>query len=73
MKRITASRQPFDPQESIRHHITVGLAVVVFLAFGVGGWAATTQISGALIAQGSVVVDSNVKKVHHPVVVQFEP
>jgi HlyD family secretion protein len=32
----------------------------------VGGWAATTQIAGALIAQGSVVVDSNVKKVQHP-------
>ena len=31
-----------------------------------GGWAATTQIAGALIAQGSVVVDSNVKKVQHP-------
>jgi len=36
------------------------------LAGGVGGWAATTQIAGALIAQGSVVVDSNVKKVQHP-------
>ena len=26
----------------------------------------TTQIAGALIAQGSIVVDSNVKKVQHP-------
>jgi HlyD family secretion protein len=33
---------------------------------GLGGWAATAQISGALIAQGSIVVDSNVKKVQHP-------
>jgi HlyD family secretion protein len=31
-----------------------------------GGWAATAQISGALIAPGSIVVDSNVKKVQHP-------
>ncbi len=31
-----------------------------------GGWASTAQISGALIAQGSIVVDSNVKKVQHP-------
>ena len=39
---------------------------MLLLAGGVGGWAATTQIAGALIAQGSVVVDSNVKKVQHP-------
>ncbi len=36
------------------------------LAFGLGGWASTAEISGALIAQGSLVVDSNVKKVQHP-------
>jgi HlyD family secretion protein len=33
---------------------------------GLGGWASTAQISGALIAQGSIVVDTNVKKVQHP-------
>ena len=32
---------------------------------GVGGWAATTELSGAVIAPGSIVVDSNVKKVQH--------
>jgi HlyD family secretion protein len=51
---------------SIRRHLIVGLAVVVLLAGGLGGWAATAQISGALIAPGSVVVESNVKKVQHP-------
>jgi HlyD family secretion protein len=30
-----------------------------------GAWASTAQIAGALIAQGSLVVDSNVKKVQH--------
>ena len=29
-------------------------------------WATTTEISGALIAPGTVVVDSNIKKVQHP-------
>ena len=33
---------------------------------GAGGWAATAEISGAVVATGSVVVDSNVKKVQHP-------
>jgi len=46
--------------------LLAGGLIVLLLAGGVGGWAATTQIAGALIAQGSVVVDSNVKKVQHP-------
>lgn len=51
---------------SIRRHMVAGLIVVIVLAGGVGGWSATTQIAGALIAEGSVVVDSHVKKVQHP-------
>jgi membrane fusion protein, type I secretion system len=51
---------------SIRRHLIVGLAVVVLLAGGLGGWASTAQISGALIAPGSIVVESSVKKVQHP-------
>ncbi len=51
---------------SIRAHIIVGTALVGFLIVGFGGWAATADIAGALIAPGSVVVDSNVKKVQHP-------
>ena len=39
---------------------------MLVLAGGFGGWASTAQISGALIAPGSMVVDSNVKKVQHP-------
>ena len=53
-------------QRSIRTHLIVGLVVVLVLAGGFGGWASTVQISGALIAPGQVVVDSNVKKVQHP-------
>ena len=55
-----------DVRASIRRHVVVGSAAVAFLALGVGGWASTAEISGALIAQGSLVVDSNVKKVQHP-------
>ncbi len=51
---------------SIRLHTFVGVVVVVLLAGGLGGWASTAEISGALIAPGSIVVDSNVKKVQHP-------
>jgi HlyD family secretion protein len=51
---------------SIRLHLVAGLAVVAVLAGGLGGWASTQQISGALIAPGQIVVESNVKKVQHP-------
>jgi len=53
-------------RRSIRAHMIVGLAVMLVLAGGFGGWASTVPISGALIAPGAVVVDSNVKKVQHP-------
>jgi len=39
---------------------------VIVLTVGLGGWATTTEIAGAVIASGSVVVESNVKKVQHP-------
>jgi len=53
-------------RRSIRLHLIVGLAVVVVLAGGLGGWASTAEISGALIAPGQIVVESNIKKVQHP-------
>ncbi len=51
---------------SIRRNIVGSAVVVAVLAIAVGGWAGTTELAGALIASGSVVVDSNAKKVQHP-------
>ncbi len=62
---MSGSEKP-DARSSIRLHLIIGLAVVLVLAGGLGGWASTAEISGALIAPGSIVVDSNVKKVQHP-------
>jgi HlyD family secretion protein len=51
---------------SIRRHLLVsGLASLVLVA-GIGGWAAATNLAGAVVAAGHFVVDSNVKKVQHP-------
>jgi HlyD family secretion protein len=57
---------PKGAHYSIRQHMVIGLSVVALLAGGLGGWASTAQISGALIAPGAIVVESNVKKVQHP-------
>ncbi len=46
--------------------MVAGITVVLMLVGGFGGWASTTELSGALIAPGSIVVDTNVKKVQHP-------
>ena len=52
-------------QRAIRHHIIVGAIVAAALVLAIAGWARTTTLSGAVIAPGVVVVDSNVKKVQH--------
>ena len=60
-------REKVSPtRRSIRRNVLAGLIVFALLAGGVGGWASTTKLSGALIAAGQIVVDSNVKKVQHP-------
>jgi HlyD family secretion protein len=52
-------------RRSMRRHLVAAIVVVLVLVIGVGGWAATAVISGAVVASGSIVVDSNVKKVQH--------
>ena len=54
-----------EAHHSIRRHLWAGVLIVALLAGGVGGWAATTEIAGAVIAPGYLVVESNVKKVQH--------
>ena len=55
-----------SPRTSIRKLNLLGCTAVVLGLGGVGGWASSTEIAGAVIATGSVVVESNVKKVQHP-------
>jgi len=51
---------------SIRWHLFgAGVAMAVLIG-GVGILAAATEFAGAVVAPGTLVVDSNVKKVQHP-------
>jgi HlyD family secretion protein len=63
---MMASASPKPVSDNLRMHMAVGLAALLLLAGGLGGWAATAELAGAVLAQGTVVVDSNVKKVQHP-------
>jgi HlyD family secretion protein len=52
---------------AIRRHLQIGGAACVLLVVGVGGWAATATLAGAIIAPASVVVETDVKKVQHQI------
>jgi HlyD family secretion protein len=51
---------------SLRRHAVIGTTAIVLLVGGIGGWAATTELSGAVIASGILVVEGNTKKIQHP-------
>jgi HlyD family secretion protein len=51
---------------SLQRHLAVAGLGVALLVGGVGGWATMTELAGAVIAPGQLVVDSHVKKVQHP-------
>lgn len=60
------SRTMHKADKAIRRYLFAGVASLGLLVGGVGGLAAMTELSGAVIAPGTLVVSSNVKKVQHP-------
>jgi HlyD family secretion protein len=63
---MPATKPEFDPLRSIRRNLAIGGIAAVTLFGGIGGWAASTEFAGAVIAPGVVVVESDLKKVQHP-------
>ncbi|UXN76062.1 HlyD family type I secretion periplasmic adaptor subunit (plasmid) [Devosia sp. A8/3-2] len=51
---------------SLRRHGWVGLFAIVGLFGGLVAWASLTEISGAIIAPGMLVVEDSAKRVQHP-------
>jgi HlyD family secretion protein len=52
---------------AIHTHLLAGIAAMGVGVLAVSGWAAVTELAGVVIAPGVVVVDSNVKKIQHPI------
>jgi HlyD family secretion protein len=53
-------------RRSIEKNVRFGVAAIFLLVGGLGIWAGTSQLSGAVVAVGHLAVDSNVKAVQHP-------
>jgi HlyD family secretion protein len=58
---------PGGPAASVRRHVGAAAGLAFALVVGLGGWATLTSFSGAVIAPGQLVVESDVKKVQHPI------
>lgn len=61
---MVATNEAFASR-SIRRHLTAGLVASGLLIGGVGAWASTATLTGAVVSQGTFVVDSYVKSVQH--------
>ena len=63
----TVSNATASPRDAfaIRARVVLASLFVVVLVAGFGGWAAHADLSGAIIAQGKVVVKKQVKLVQH--------
>ncbi|HBT00524.1 HlyD family type I secretion periplasmic adaptor subunit [Salipiger marinus] len=55
-----------DKRFPTRGPLIIGLAALVLLVGGFGTWAATTNISGAIVASGQIQVERNRQVVQHP-------
>lgn len=60
-ERLRAGRQSFG----LRGHVVVGSALALLLVLGCGGWAASAALNGAVVTQGAVKIDQNLKEVQH--------
>ncbi|MRX52269.1 HlyD family type I secretion periplasmic adaptor subunit [Paracoccus sp. S-4012] len=65
-QRRPAAKPALRPASlALRGRVIAGVALGALLIGGAGGWAATAQLAGAVVAQGVVAVDQEVKAVQH--------
>src|SRR3954462_14676409 len=63
---IQAPQKPSVHQRILRQSTIGGVAMIALFAGTIGLWAATSTLSGAVVAGGQFVVETNDKKVQHP-------
>jgi HlyD family secretion protein len=55
-----------DTEALIRAHLRIGLAAALLIAGVTTAWSIFIKLDSAVVTQGVVVVESNIKKVQHP-------
>ena len=60
------SRGFAEPVWSARAPLAIGILALVLLVGGLGGWSLGTTLSGAVIANGTVQVETNRQVIQHP-------
>ncbi|MCA0948547.1 biotin/lipoyl-binding protein, partial [Salipiger pacificus] len=58
--------QTTDKRFPLNKPLILGLSALLILVGGFGTWAATTNISGAIVAGGQIQVERNRQVVQHP-------
>lgn len=62
---MNETNQTSPAARSIRNYSIAAIVTIVLLVGGMGGWAATAMLSGAVVGIGTVVVDGSVKRIQH--------
>lgn len=62
---MTETHKASPAARSIRNYSIAAIVTIVLLVAGMGGWAATAMLSGAVVGMGTVVVDGSVKRIQH--------
>src|SRR6478735_4665078 len=63
---MTAPVKPSAHQKKLRRLALSGTTLIALFGGTIGLWAATSTLSGAVMAGGQFVIDSSVKKIQHP-------
>ncbi len=62
---MNETNQRSPAARSIWNYSIAAVLTIVLLVAGMGGWAATAMLSGAVVGMGTVVVDGSVKRIQH--------
>jgi HlyD family secretion protein len=52
-------------RKTVRNHLLFALFTAMVVVGGIGGWATFTEISGAVVSSGTIVVETSTKLVQH--------
>jgi len=63
--QLSAVEQVAFEDARAERYLGIAMAIVIVLVGGLGGWAATTRISGAVVANGKIAVEASTKAVQH--------